>query len=33
LLRETAEEIAGQRIETLHTDNLPGCRTMATGQQ
>jgi hypothetical protein len=33
LLRETAEEIAGQRIETLHTDNLPGCRTMAAGQQ
>ena len=28
-LTQAAEEVAGQNLDTLHMDNLPGCRTIA----
>ncbi len=31
VLRQVAEHVAGGGIETLHTDNLPGCRNIAAG--
>ncbi|MDJ0699840.1 MAG: hypothetical protein QNJ07_08295 [Woeseiaceae bacterium] len=30
ILRNTAESLAGTNIETLHTDNLPGCRNITS---
>jgi len=32
-LIEVAESLAGDKLDTLHINNLPGCRNIASGKQ